>query len=215
LAALTAVGSESLKAEELKSAEMGYKHHITSKLYAEAAVFYNEFEDIIEIDQASAEFGVETIPFNYMTIDAPMNNIVSSNIWGGEGNLEWQAYDWWKLIANYSYAKIRIKEAGSVGFTGGSGSAPRHQVKFISSTDLRENLSLDVMLYYIDDIKSMPSVSSRYDLDLRLGWRPTDYLEFALVGQNLFYHEKQQMEQFLFLGTATKRSGYLQLTWDF
>ncbi len=213
----TAVGSESLKSEELKSAELGYKHHLTSKLYAEVAAFYNDFEDIIEIDVNSAypTLPPPVLPFPHTALNIPMNNIVSSNIWGGEANLEWQAYDWWKLGANYSYAKIRIKDAGSVGFTGGSGSAPRHQVKFISSADLRDDLSLDVMLYYIDEIKSMPSVSSRYDLDLRLAWRPTDHLEFALVGQNLFYHEKQQMEQFLFLGTATKRNGYLQLTWDF
>ncbi|MBW2713037.1 MAG: TonB-dependent receptor [Deltaproteobacteria bacterium] len=215
LVAIHGVGSESLDSEELVSLEAGYKHHFGEKVYAEVAAFYNEFKDIIEIDQAGATTGIGFVPFLHYQTDVPMNNIIDSNIWGGEANIEWQALDWWKLGGNYSYAKIRIKEAGLTGFTSGEGSAPRHQVKFISNADLLKNLSLDVMLYYIDEIKDQPSVSSRYDLDIRLAWRPNGNMEISLIGQNLFYNEKNQMEQFLFLGTATKRNGYLQVKWEF
>ena len=38
----------------------------------------------------------------------------------------------------------------------------------------------------MDDLPS-PKVAAYWELDARLGWRPTPLLEFSIVGQNLFH----------------------------
>ncbi len=54
-------------------------------------------------------------------------------------------------------------------------------------------------------------------LDVRLGWRPTENLEVALVGQNLLEDEHMEFQQpsSPIASTAVERGVYGKVTWRF
>ena len=53
-----------------------------------------------------------------------------------------------------------------------------------SSMDLPQHLSLDCSVRYVDSLPAV-QIGSYVTLDARLGWRPNQNLEMAIIGQNL------------------------------
>ena len=67
---------------------------------------------------------------------------------------------------------------------------------------------------YVDSLPGL-SVPAYVTMDLRLGWRPNENLEVALVGQNLLdnHHPEWGYEGFGYLPDEVRRTVYAQLTW--
>ena len=57
--------------------------------------------------------------------------------------------------------------------------------------DLGRGWEFDLWPRYVDNL-SGESIDSYVDLDARLGWRPTDSVEFSLVGQNLIDSRRKE-----------------------
>ena len=59
------------------------------------------------------------------------------------------------------------------------------------SPSLPGHLELDLMGRYVDTLPAF-GIPSDVSLDVRLGWKPRENLEFAIVGQNLLdnHHPK-------------------------
>ena len=100
--------------------------------------------------------------------------------------------------------------------------SPRHQVVLRSVLDLPWALEFDTSVYYVDGLPDIVptlrsnNVTQYVRLDLRLGWKPLDWLEVSLVGQNLadarhaeFYDVQQNQS------TQVPRSGYAKFTFEF
>jgi iron complex outermembrane recepter protein len=97
------------------------------------------------------------------------------------------------------------------------GENPHHQVSLRSSMDLPYHLQLDVTGRYVDELTAR-QIPAYVALDVRLGWRPTQNLELALVGQNMFdnHHPEFRTPNFVQTQpTEVPRSVYLQATFRF
>lgn len=78
-------------------------------------------------------------------------------------------------------------------------------------------LELDTAVRFVDDLPTL-GYSSYTILDLGVGWRPSEHLELALVGQNLL-DDPHPEQAFVFsssgVATEVERSVYVKLGWNF
>ena len=81
--------------------------------------------------------------------------------------------------------------------------------------DLPGHLAFDLALRYVDSLVHL-QVGSYTVLDVRLGWRPLQTLELAIVSQNLGANHIEFIPTFLNTQPTTVRpSVYGQITWRF
>jgi iron complex outermembrane receptor protein len=82
-----------------------------------------------------------------------------------------------------------------------------------SALNLPAHLELDAGLRYVDALPNM-NIGSYLAADVRLGWRPSKRVEFAIVFQNLFDPRHPEFRSsFLPLNSAeVERSVYGQFT---
>jgi len=76
--------------------------------------------------------------------------------------------------------------SGSTSTLDGSveGESPHNQFNLRSYLDLTDDLELDLILYYVDNLPS-DDVPQYLRLDARLGWRIDKNTELSLIGRNL------------------------------
>jgi len=79
--------------------------------------------------------------------------------------------------------------------------------------DLPGGFELDGWLRHVDELPS-PLVNAYTELDVHLGWRPSERLELALVGQNLLHARHVEFAPSP-LVEAVQRSVFGKLTWHF
>jgi iron complex outermembrane receptor protein len=61
---------------------------------------------------------------------------------------------------------------------------PNHQFLIQSMIDLPGKIELGFVVRYVDELPE-PRVPAYWGLDVKLGWRPNEIIEFNLIGQNL------------------------------
>ena len=119
----------------------------------------------------------------------------------------------WRLDLGYSYLDLDLEDNGAIGVLDQvNGASPRHQVSLRSLVDLGSGWEIDLWPRYVADLSSI-GVDSYVDFNARLGWRPTDRIEFSLVGQNLLDGKRQEfVPEFLSMTpTQVERAVYGRL----
>lgn len=120
-------------------------------------------------------------------IPLTLDNKAYGETYGMELSAQWQALEWLRLQASYSYLQVQIHtKSDSLDSDAESdeGISPHNQFFLKSSMDLPMNLELDTLLRYTDNLSEF-NIDSYVELDVRLGWNLADNLELSLVGQNL------------------------------
>lgn len=214
-------GDRDVRSEELLSYEVGYRFYGLDWLSFEISAFWSKYEDI------SGLAGPPPIgPFVF-------DNLGDTTVRGGEIEVTVVPIEWWRVTVGYSILDIDDDMPISVitDEPGGGGikkTHPRHQWIFRSLFDLPCDLELDVSAYYVDGLERIiptrpPALTSRREnvtdylrLDLRVGYRPLEWLEVSLVGQNLLdarhaEYDDIQRDQ----SSQVPRSGYAKVTFDF
>lgn len=187
---LGVAGNSELEAEELTAYEAGYRTRVSDKLTIDAALFYNDYNNLIYVP----------------SVIEPFNNDGFGESYGGEIALTWQVADNWKLQGSYSYVNVQIH--GPVLPTD-EGNTPHNMVKLNSQLDLTDDLEFNAGLYYVDNIPSQ-MIDSYIRLDVGFTWRPTANFELSVWGQNLL--DSQHPE---FSTSEVPRSFYVMGTFRF
>ena len=140
---------------------------------------------------------------------------------------DWHPLENWKLQTVYSYIDVEDEldsDSSNDQISNAliEGSTPEHQLSIRTSHDLSSSLSLNLWLYYVDQLNASAysvdpsSVDSYSSFNFRLDWKPRQNIQLSLVGLNL--NEDSHAE---FIGedyitiTELERSAYLQLSLDF
>lgn len=183
---LALAGNPDLEAEDLLAYELGYRSRLRRDLTLDAALFYNEHDDLVTLEPVTPT--AEAFPL-LPHVFAPFRaqNLLEGHTQGAELALDWQARDNWKLRLGYSYLGMDLRpKAGSrdVLALRDEGTAPRHSAYLRSLLDLSSTVQGDATLRFVDAL-SRPGVPAYLELDLRLGWQPQEDLTIDLVGQNL------------------------------
>ncbi|HVR99809.1 MAG TPA: TonB-dependent receptor [Thermoanaerobaculia bacterium] len=199
-------GSRDFDSEKLLAYELGFRSQLRPDLSLDVATFYNVYDDLRSQEQAPGGGPPITLANN-----------LEGETYGVELRSYWQATPRWRWHASYVYLEKDLRVLpGSTDVTGGKGEGndPRHRASLRSSLDLADGVELDGWLRYVDELP-FPEVPSYLELDLRLGWRPTEDLELALVGQNLLHESHPEFGVPTPIRPEVERGVYGKATWRF
>jgi iron complex outermembrane receptor protein len=186
---IAVLGNPGLASEHVTSFELGYRVRPTDDLSLDFASFYNRYDNLLSVE-TSAPLGFvpcPTPPFFVCAVGTTQfDNLGSATAYGFEASADWRVAPWWRLQGAYSYLHVDVDHDRALGFTvSANGRDPSHVVSLRSSFDIAEDWEFDLWGRYVSDLPER-GVENYCTFDARLGWRPFDGLEFALVGQNLF-----------------------------
>ena len=197
------IGNPSQDSEKMVSYELGYRVQPHERVSFDLTSFLYFWEN-----EVGFTFVTPTI--------AQFNNREHQHKYGFEISSVWQPLDWMRLTGNYSFFHVG-RERLTI-------SAPTHKFQVRSHLDLPGNFEFDsALLYYgrtlAQDGLFGTRVGTRWNLDLRLGWHPTDQLELSLVAQNLLHPEVEETTHFFNTTTSgpqeIERAFYGKVTWRF
>jgi iron complex outermembrane receptor protein len=215
---LYSLGSSDFKSEKLLAYEMGYRTQPRENLSLDLSLYYNDYDDLQSFQSEDPGALLSNVVFD---------NKLSANTYGLELLVDWWPLEWWRLQSSYSYIQMSVvADAGSRDPDNNNtlveNSTPNHQFSIRSMMDLRDDLMLDLWLYYVDELKrtsysrAQSPVPAYTSFNARLAWTPYRGLELSLVGQNLFdsHHPEFVGENFL-TTTEVERSWYAQMRWNY
>jgi iron complex outermembrane receptor protein len=208
------LGNSDLKSEEELSWEIGYRESFTPSMSVDGSIFYNHYNNLITTTNGTPYLVSGSSPYYVM----PTNyaNQGSANTYGAEMLGNWQATSDWRLSASYTLLLVNTSQQSSstLGISNSVDNTPKHQFQIHSYLNLPSNFEFDTALYYTGAIKST-GASDHTRLDMRLGWKPVEWLEVSLTGQNLL--EKGHVESPGVNGNSVEvpRSVFLQTNFRF
>jgi iron complex outermembrane receptor protein len=187
------VGNADIRAEQGDTFELGMRWHSeTHQVRIEPTVNFAKYRNLntaiggapmcMPSNTPLGPFGCG--PFDYF-LQFP-NSLVS--VGGAESRGFQIATEWWpftrlRLITNYAYQRLE----GRRGFNAATvtAAAPQHQAYARLSLDLPRAVTLDVSARYTDRNPLGP-IPSFIATDARVAWAPTQSVEVALTGKNIF-----------------------------
>ena len=209
-------GDDDFRSETLIAYEAGYRFKVHERFSADVALFYNQYDHLRTLEPESPYSGGTP---SHLIVPYTVDNLMEGYTYGLELAADFFPMNGWRLQGAYTYLKMHLEtEAGSLDTTSAlaEGDVPRHQISLRSTLDLPGKFELDLWLRYVDDLE-LQRVSDYWNLDARIGWRPTPSWEFSLVGQNLFESSRNEYnsEVIFFSNTEVESGYYFKTTWHF
>jgi iron complex outermembrane recepter protein len=220
-------GSREMDSKELLAFEWGYRIQPHQRVSFDLATFYNIYDKERSLEAGAAD--LSNFP-NYIVQPYIINNMLEGETYGFELASTWQATDWWRIRANYTFWKLNLhKKAGSTDplNEAAEDDSPEHQIGIRSLMDLPHYIEFDTGLRYVSALdqrrRFVATPGESLDIpgyivgDVRIGWRPNNNWEVSLVGQNLFDKEHQEFAP-SFLGTQetlVETSVYAKVTFRY
>ncbi len=204
------LGGADFESEVLYAYELGCRSRPRPTFSIDLALFYNDYDRLASIEGPGTPFvdrGRLILPFTF-------DNRLTGTSYGSELAVLWQGAPRWRLHASWTYFELDLAaEAGSTdtGSLDAEGNDPRHQMTVRSTLDLSEAWSFDTVLRWVDDLPNL-GVADYLELDLRLGFKPTDRMTLAIVGRNLLDERHLEWGP---QATAVERSVHGELRWSF
>ena len=198
------VGNPEQGTEKVVAYEAGLRLFASERFSADLALFYNDYSDL-----RSSEPGVPVARFG---------NGIEGEGTGGELALVWQPSETLDTRLFYSYLNLDLRPQDGSADTGTSrnveGASPDHQAGLRAFWRPNPHWSAGGFLRYVSEVEpANGDVPAYAELNLRLGWRPVERLELALVAENLF--DRQHAETRTPASYAeVERSALLEATWS-
>jgi iron complex outermembrane receptor protein len=175
-------GDRNLDAETLVAYELGGRTRLAEGLIVDVAAFFNQHDDLIR--RAPSGGGNETF-----------QNVGSAQGYGVELTTIWHPLSRLRFEGSYSFYEL---DSGSDLTKTSKQVFPRHQFQIRSEFDVTERIGVDAAVYYVSQIRRY-DIDSYVRLDVGLHWRPRDWIELAVFGQNLLgphaeYFQKDRLD---------------------
>lgn len=216
-------GNEAMEAEDVLAYELGYRLKATENLSFDLALFYNDYKKLrtVEIRFPRPVFR----PFPHIFVPAEANNGMDATTYGAELVADWQPLDWWHLRGTYSYIEIDADlNPASIDILSkalAENTTPEQQFYISSQIDLPRNVEFDVSLGYVDRLSpfGLPprGVDDYFDLDVRLGWSPTENVTLDVVAHDLLEPSRPEFGRTFvnFVPTEKERGVFGRVSWRF
>lgn len=183
--AIMVSGNRKFESEKVMAYELGYRVEPLDNLSLDIAAFYNVSTGLRSAEYAAQDFALTPVP--HVVQNMIMGNFASARSYGWELAGEWQPTQGWRLRGTYAYWNGNAVQDGFdraiVNLTV-LGQVPHNQFSIRSSADLPGNLETDITIRYVGAL-AYTSVGSYVAVDARLGWKPLEWFDLSLVGQNL------------------------------
>jgi len=207
-------GDRSIESEDMLAFEAGYRAQPTDRFSWDVALFFNRYEDLV-VFVPNAVFPTPPPPLIW-TWDAM--NAMRGDTYGGELTATLAINPCWRVTGSYSFLRMALQTDPGIdpALEAPEEASPRNRVYLRSSWDLVHNLEFDLTLRYVDSIVVQRNPFASYiTMDVRLGWRPSDHFEMAVVGQNLLDGHHYEFFGQDALATQVDRGAYGMVTWRY
>lgn len=198
-------GSRDFESETVLAYEVGYRLQPSPASSVEIAAFYNVYDNLRSQEP----------PANGAPVPITLANNLNAETYGAEARYNVQVAPWWRLYNSVAYIHKDLSlDPGSRDPTGGvgEGNDPDYRFTIRSFIDLPGRFELDAWLRHVDELPA-PFVPAYTELDIHLGWRMSDRLELALVGQNLLHDQHREFPTTV--PKEVQRGVYGKATWRF
>lgn len=207
-------GSGDFVSEELIALELGYRMQPADEFSLDVAGFVNFYEKLMTMEANTLVLGP-----GYALLGVKATNDRKGTGYGVEVSAKWNAMDWWRLEAAYSFLEVD-SWVNTVGrnllpqFE--TEQSPQHSASLQSSMDLPHNIELDLIGRYTSELDGL-DIGDIMEMDARLAWTPSENLEIALIGRNLLHdHHAEYKDRIVYLGDSQiERSVLAKVTWRF
>lgn len=167
------IGDKNFQSETVLAYEAGYRVRPIDQATLSLATFYNDYNNLRSFTPIS--------PTTFI-----INNGFNGQSWGVELSGTYQATDWWRLRAGYTYLHQDLwpgnaKTAPNLQ----EGNDPQNQILLQSIMNLPAHFQLDVVGRYVDTLQN-PNVPSYVSFDVRVAWWWKNNVEISVIGQNLW-----------------------------
>jgi len=210
-------GSRDLNSEELLAFELGYRIQPADRVSFDVATYYHDLDNLI--GSVAGQPFVETDSGAPRTVIPLYSaNGIAVSVYGVELAINCNPTDHWRLRSGFAHMEYdinRLEALPTTGYPIDKLFAPN--TAFVhSSADLGSSVQFDVVVRYVDQIPAI-DVDSYVELDSRLAWKPTAYLELFVAGRNLLEDHHVEMVPLYVssVGTEVERSVYAGITWRF
>ncbi|HEX2164557.1 MAG TPA: TonB-dependent receptor [Thermoanaerobaculia bacterium] len=170
------VGSDDFAPEEVIAYEVGARWAVSDTWFADLSVFHNRYEDLRTAEPTPGT----VLPF-------VLANLLTGETSGATASASWQATPALRLHGGLTALDTElVLDPRSRDLSGGAGEAndPDLHGFLRADLDLPRNVEVGLWLRHVGELPE-PHVPAYTELDLRLGWRASPALSFAVVGQNL------------------------------
>lgn len=193
------IGNPSLESEKLIAYEWGLRSQFIPSLLTDVALFYNDYTDLRSSETAQR-----------------FANGIDGEGMGGELSVSWQALDWVSVQAFYKYLKVDARKDPSSADTNTvntleNGTAQQAAGLRIGVQPIT-TLSIDSFLRFVDSLPAQ-NVPQYTELNLRVGWAVTPFLELAVVGQNLLDAQHPEAGASATTRSENPRNAFAELSW--
>jgi iron complex outermembrane receptor protein len=190
--------SPSLDSESMLAYELGYRAQPTDALSWDLALFYNDYRGLRALVPSTLlpEFDAGLPPLFYFPLE--WQNRMDGETYGVELAANYQLNECWRLYGAYTFLQMQLYAPTAPSAELAEDQSPQNQVYLWLSGDLGRNWQLDLIGRYVDHLSGFAAgtadvpVPSYIEMDVRLGWKPRQHLELAVVGQNLL--DSQHLE---------------------
>lgn len=176
-------GSDAFESEEMVGWELGYRARPLSSMTVDVTTFGNRYGNLRSQDAPAV--GVLPITLANTLIGTGRGVETSATVQPGLG---------WRVQASYTWLHTDITRAeGSRDVNGGASEAndPSYLVTLRAGVSLPRRVEADVWWRAVGALPD-PAVPAYSELNARLGWRPNDRVELALVGQDLLHAQHSE-----------------------
>ena len=210
-------GNPHIHAERLIAYELGGRTLLAPRFYLDVAGFYNSYHNLMAQSGATVGLG-PTPPFppGSLLFSFTYLNGIQGHTAGGEIAPEWQAKDWWKIRAGYSYLHVDLMD--QAGFTDPGtvttlrGSSPNSNAFLQSQINLSRTVNFDQEIRFMGALPAQ-QVRAYVTGDARVAWNPSESWTLSLSGQNLFQPHHAEFGINPGPTVLIKRSIYAKIEW--
>lgn len=177
-------GDPEFDSESLIAYEVGYRFRPLKTLSFDVATFINDYDDLANEKAGTPEFSVDPPSLVFPNF---RNNGFKAKTYGVETVIDWQPVSGWRLQGSYTLFKMDLEPLPGNTFSPFEDletETPQNQVVLRSFVDLPHSFEFDSMLRYVDTLSSL-NIDSYLELNVRLGWKQNEMLEWSITGENL------------------------------
>lgn len=193
--ALYNLGARTPASEEVVAYELGARYRPWSFLSLDVATFYSEYGNLQSGEAKTPVFSPSPVP--HLEIPLVYENKLRGESYGAEVGAELAIDRNWRLSATYSLLDLSLwADADSTDTTSAAqkGRSPTHKATVRSAVDIDKSLDFDLTLRAVDRLDAA-SVPGYVELDGRVGWRPADGIELAVIGRNLLHSSHPEFRE--------------------
>lgn len=186
LSLVTFSGDDGVVSEDVTAFEVGYRVRPDDNLSFDLALFYNHYDNL-----RTAEVGAPVVTIGPMGpivfIPATFDNKARGQVYGAELAVQWRVTDNWRLAGSYSYTETDIdplSQSADPTARSPEDDYPRHQLNVRSYWDVTDELQLNSVIYFVDEIQNR-RVSEYLRWDVQVAWQATEWMQVTAGVQNI------------------------------